>query len=71
MAMSREILADIDWQKENIIETILSSSVSDFMEDLSTDDVQEVFEFINKVVEKRRWITKIHFKRYLLGKSLT
>ena len=54
MAMSREILADIDWQKENIIETILSSSVSDFMEDLSTDDVQEVFEFINKVVEKRR-----------------
>ena len=54
MAMSREILADIDWHKENIIETILSSSVSDFMEDLSTDDVQEVFEFINKVVEKRR-----------------
>ena len=54
MAMSREILADIDWQKENIIETILSSSVSDFMEDLSTDDVQEVFEFIDKVVEKRR-----------------
>ena len=52
--MSREILADIDWQKENIIETILRSSVSDFMEDLSTDDVQEVFEFINKVVEKRR-----------------
>ena len=52
--MSREILADVDWQKENIIEKILSGTVSDFMEDLSTDDVQEVFEFINKVVEKRR-----------------
>ena len=52
--MSREILADVDWQKENIIEKILSGSVSDLMEDLSTDDVQEVFEFINKVVEKRR-----------------
>ena len=52
--MSREILADVDWQKENIIEKILSGTVSDFMDDLSTDDVQEVFEFINKVVEKRR-----------------
>ena len=57
--MSREILADVDWQKENIIEKILSGSVSDLMEDLSTDDVQEVFEFINKVVEKRRWVENI------------
>ena len=57
--MSREILADVDWQKENIIEKILSGSVSDLMEDLSTDDVQEVFEFINKVVEKRRWAENI------------
>ena len=53
--MNREILADVDWQKENIIEKILSGSVSDFMDDLSTDDVQEVFhnmELTTEIIKK-------------------
>tara|TARA_B100000886_G_C20418908_1_gene490538 strand:+ start:695 stop:880 length:186 start_codon:yes stop_codon:yes gene_type:complete len=43
----------VDMDREVAIEELFQASLGDFMEELSTEDTQTVFELIDKVLEKK------------------
>ena len=42
----------VDWDREVAIDNLLKGRLDTFMEELSTDDVQVVFNLMDKVLEK-------------------
>tara|TARA_R100000426_G_scaffold23631_1_gene20461 strand:+ start:504 stop:671 length:168 start_codon:yes stop_codon:yes gene_type:complete len=43
----------VDMDREVAIEELFQTKLGDFMEELSTEDTQTVFELIDKVLEKK------------------
>tara|TARA_R100001509_G_scaffold121048_1_gene75175 strand:+ start:736 stop:921 length:186 start_codon:yes stop_codon:yes gene_type:complete len=43
----------VDMDREVAIEKLFQTKLGDFMEELSTEDTQTVFELIDKVLEKK------------------
>ena len=43
----------VDLDRENAIDQLFQTNLGDFMEQLSDEDKQEVFDLIDKVLEKK------------------